>query len=87
MSIHPPIDRQHYSYDTEGNVAAYCSHCKQTYAFKVQDVEALTKWSNGEGLIQNILSDVSLNFRELLISGICGLCFDKIWMKDDERIF
>jgi len=38
----------------------------------------LIKWKNGE-LIQNVMPYLNEDERELLISGTCGKCFDKIF--------
>ena len=41
-------------------------------------VSDLIKWKNGE-LIQNVMPYLNEDERELLISGTCGKCFDKIF--------
>ena len=35
-------------------------------------------WKKGKGLIQDVMSYLSADERELLISGICGDCFDSL---------
>ena len=36
-------------------------------------------WATGKGLIQNMLPYLSADEREILISEICGPCFDKMF--------
>lgn len=55
---------------------ATCSMCKKTKRIIV-DPTGYHKWLNGT-LIQNALPDVPSQDRELLISGICGSCFDNL---------
>lgn len=33
---------------------------------------------------QDVFPDLRVNYRELMISGICGECFDQIFENDDE---
>lgn len=33
---------------------------------------------------QDVFPDLGVNYRELMISGICGECFDQIFENDDE---
>jgi hypothetical protein len=41
------------------------------------------RWQNGEH-IQNVAPYLSADDRELLISGMCGKCFDEIFAGEDE---
>ena len=34
--------------------------------------------------VQDVFPDLRANYRELMISGICGECFDQIFENDDE---
>lgn len=47
---------------------------------KAVDIERI---NNGEH-IQNVMPYLSVDERELLISGICGKCFDEIIFDDGE---
>jgi len=51
-----------------------CSICKVTHIIEVKD-EDFDKWTHGE-LIQNAFPYLNIDQRELLISGLCGHCFD-----------
>lgn len=55
--------------------------CKCPFCGKVQDVMAeasdLNRWEKGE-LIQNVWPDWSVDKRELLKTGMCNVCLDKI---------
>jgi len=54
-----------------------CISCSEDQQVKVNP-EDLIRVQNGEH-IQNVMPYLSADERELLISGICGPCFDKIF--------
>ena len=56
---------------------ATCNRCKDQVEMKVH-VEDVTAWENGE-LIQNAMPYLSADEREVLISGTCGPCFDRMF--------
>lgn len=58
-------------------VNATCCECGKEYNFEVPR-EAALYWANG-ARIQDAMPMLSPNERELLISGICETCFDKIF--------
>jgi hypothetical protein len=45
-------------------------------------IEQLKAWRNGM-LIQDAMPHLSPGDRELLISGICGSCFDELFPKEE----
>jgi hypothetical protein len=47
------------------------------------DPAAVMSWQAGVH-IQDAMPEVSADDRELLISGICGQCFDKLFEEDEE---
>jgi endogenous inhibitor of DNA gyrase (YacG/DUF329 family) len=58
-----------------------CLHCDRV--FRIQcDRADLNDWMKGEKSIQNALSYLTAGERELLISGTCGDCFDKMFPLD-----
>lgn len=59
---------------------ARCNVCKKTKRI-LADPIGFHKWINGT-LIQQALPDLRSADRELLISGTCGDCFDKITEED-----
>lgn len=59
-----------------------CSRCRREAQLEVSDA-GYQAWVNGT-LIQNALPELSEDDREILISGICGPCFDDMW-DDKER--
>jgi hypothetical protein len=59
-----------------------CIHCNKNYDVWA-DPDDLTAWSEGE-LIQVALDYLSDDERELLLSGTCGTCWDKMYGEDDE---
>ena len=40
------------------------------------------KWATGQAKIQDALPGLSADERELLMSGICGECFNKMFKED-----
>ena len=59
-----------------------CIHCNKNYDVWA-DPDDLTAWSEGE-LIQNVLDYLSDGERELLLSGTCDTCWEKMFGEDDE---
>lgn len=61
-----------------------CVHCNEVYTLNVNE-ENFQLWTEGQGLIQDLLGDLSAGERELLISGTCDNCWkDKFGFVDDE---
>ena len=60
-----------------------CPICGETHIFEVTD-EQYNKYIAGEEFIQNIFPEMSVIGREMLITGICGECWDKIFPRDEE---
>lgn len=58
-------------------VEMICIQCRCTYLVRVK-TEEYFKWQSGI-LIQFAMPNLSLDDRELLISHICGPCFDKLF--------
>ena len=54
-----------------------CPICNHEHSVTV-DEEKWKKYQNGEGNIQNIFSELSAAEREILITGICGKCWDNV---------
>jgi hypothetical protein len=61
---------------------AKCSGCNQSFYLAVTD-EQIRNWRGGT-LIQNAMPNLSDDERELLISGTCGTCFDRMFMPTAE---
>lgn len=57
-----------------------CRVCKMQKELKVSK-KAYEDWKNGQ-LIQIAFPDLSADDRELLMSGICGKCFDKMFEEE-----
>lgn len=53
-----------------------CVHCNKVFSLNV-DEEKFNLWTEGQGLIQDLLGNLSAGERELLISGTCDDCWDK----------
>ena len=70
---------------TEGDrtiIFAVCTDCGQHKLFSVLTAH-YDAWINGQ-VIQAALPEVSVDDRELLISGTCGPCFDKLFADEDD---
>jgi hypothetical protein len=59
-----------------------CVECDKLYEFDVDPV-AYARWQRGM-LIQQAFPDLPASLRELMISQICGTCFDKLFDEADE---
>ena len=59
------------------SVSVACAYCLEVHTFEC-DTKGVVAWQAGE-LIQNALPELSADERELLISGTCGPCFDKMF--------
>lgn len=55
-----------------------CFKCKKEYTINVTEDDYLN-WKEGGMLVQDAFPYLSANERELLMSRICGTCFDKMF--------
>jgi hypothetical protein len=60
---------------------ATCNRCKDQVEMAV-NVDDYTSWENGS-LIQDAMPYLSAGEREVLISGTCGKCFDKMFGSEE----
>ena len=63
------------------DIRATCLRCGETTVIRA-NVFDVVAWQNGE-LIQDVLSYLSDDERELLISKTCGKCFDEMFPDSD----
>jgi hypothetical protein len=63
------------------DVDATCINCKKVVDFELP-LAAWNAWLHGE-LIQRCFPDMDPDRREILISGVCGVCFDDIFKEDE----
>ena len=71
------IDKQHTALDIE------CPICKRIYRIVVSNKE-LRNYENG-ALAQNAFPRLSPEDREMLISGVCGTCWDEMFEEEDAE--
>jgi len=64
-------------------VVSRCTKCGDTQTVLVRKVD-LRAWRDGE-YIQNAMPYLTVDERELLISGTCGPCFDNMFPDEDEE--
>lgn len=65
-------------------VSVQCRMCGNNFDIKCNENDFI-KWKNREGYIQDLLHYLDKSERELLISGTCGDCFDKLFPPDEEN--
>ena len=53
-----------------------CSFCKTTYPIRLRPSD-VKRYEEENLLVQQAFPYLSVDERELLISGMCGICFDK----------
>ncbi len=58
-----------------------CIDCGELKTITATD-EQIAKWMGGE-LIQNAMPNVPIDEREIMISGICGKCFDEMFAEKE----
>lgn len=63
-------------------VTVNCHVCRKDQVFEVPEA-GYRQWRDRGAFIQNALPTVDIAHRELLISGTCGPCFDKMWKEED----
>lgn len=59
-------------------VDVQCLRCRIVHSI-ILNKEDLVDWTSGDGYIQDIFHYLSTSERELLISNICGSCFDELF--------
>lgn len=66
-------------------IQATCNMCKTDHYFEATEHQ-LDRYRSGEH-IQDVFPNLSAGERELLISGVCGTCFDKLFsgFEDEEE--
>jgi hypothetical protein len=66
----------------EVEIDIYCHMCKGRTSFRVSR-DGFQAWRDGS-LIQKALPELSKDQRELMISGTCPTCFDKLFGNEDD---
>ena len=61
-----------------------CRTCGSDRVVSCTD-EQYIAWKEKHMLIQNAMPDVPKAERELLISGICGTCFERMFREEEEE--
>jgi hypothetical protein len=62
------------------DVDATCSQCKRVVDYELP-LDGWNAWLYGQ-LIQRCFPDMDADRRELLISGLCGTCFDDLFKEE-----
>lgn len=66
------------------NVQRACIECGKVKVFKL-DAFRYDMWKLGHISIQRAFPELSADDRELLLSGFCGECYDKIFAEDEDE--
>ena len=79
-------DRKKHNEEMKREVTTLTETCKKCSGIEVLRVatQDLHDWKNGE-LIQKALPYLTVDQRELLISGVCGPCFDGMFPDESEE--
>ncbi len=63
-------------------ISKICIYCKRGVVIEVSEL-AFNNWNAG-ALAQDALRELTDDEREILISGICGTCFDELTAVGEE---
>lgn len=55
-----------------------CEICNEEHWFDMTQLQ-YKRWTKQKDLIQNIFPEMSVDEREILVSGICSSCYDKMF--------
>lgn len=64
-------------------VKTKCPFCHKYHLVEV-DIKDFYAWHDGEKLVQDAFPYLSANEREMLISGICPTCWDKMFPPEED---
>ena len=67
---------------SDDTIQAQCLRCNATHVLMVNKND-LKRWESG-ALIQDAMPYLTPDERELLISGICGTCFDQLFGEEED---
>lgn len=65
----------------KAQIVQSCLECGDPVAMEVNESD-LDRWLSGKELVQDAFPYLTADQREILISGICGKCFDKMFSDD-----
>lgn len=65
------------------NCTIACESCQKQYTM-MYNRQDMVDWLSGSLFIQDAMPYLSDNERELLLSGICGECFEKLFPSIDN---
>jgi len=64
-------------------VTIYCIECEKSFELVVKTTD-WHRFEIGKEFIRDCFPYLTLDQRELLLSGICGECFDKLFKEEEE---
>jgi hypothetical protein len=69
--------------DGTASFTTTCVVCRKTHRF-TEDKEKVMRWLYGD-YIQNVFPEKSADEREMMVSGTCPECFDKLFPPDPDE--
>lgn len=72
-------------FDNAIYVGRHCPFCDQYHEVLVYVDESFIAWENGDLLAQEAFPYLTASEREILISGICPKCWDKMFPEEEEE--
>lgn len=61
-----------------------CSMCNETHKIEVKTCD-WNRYEDGEEHIQDVFPYLNADQREIIISGVCGACFDVLYAFDEDE--
>jgi hypothetical protein len=83
MSTNPFFRNVQVTNESDTSKSITCTVCGSGYRFTVKE-DDWKKYLAKEGHVQDLFPYLSVDIRELLISQICGSCYDTMFAEDDE---
>lgn len=77
--------RDQHQRTPNGVIVIRCFVCKELKSIAGVTNEQYLRWKRRDGLIQDIMPHISLEVREMLISGTCPKCFAELFKYLDEE--
>ena len=72
-----------YCINSKGNVGIECPRCHKVVFLPITEQELLA-WDPQETHVQKQFPQLSPAQREMLLTGLCGDCWDEIFKEDED---
>lgn len=61
------------------SIVRVCPECGEDHVVEGIDLAGFEAWATRKGKIQDMLPELSATDREILMTGICGDCWNAMW--------